>query len=637
MIYKIYKFISAIILINFICILQLIAQDLNTYSYDIGSPTLVDYYVDINLGSNSNTGTSQSTAWKTIEHAWNQIPSEEVLSHGYRINIASGTYSTSALPNYWELKQGSATAPIILRSADGQGTVTFTRDINMANVSYFYLIGINIIPTGGGDTFHCENCSHLLIRGCVLNGGSTTDGAHETLKVNQSQYVYIENNNIYYADDNNIDFVGVQYGHIIGNKVHDASDWCAYVKGGSSYIRIESNEFYNCGTGGFTAGQGSGFQFMTSPWLHYEAYDVKFINNIIHDTEGAAFGVNGGYNILMAHNTAFKTGTRDHLLEVVFGERTCDGENDGDSEATCLGHNSAGGWGPRTVHVTAEPVGNKNVFIYNNIFYNPIGTVAPQQFAIYGSRSPSSNMNLANPQVSDDNLIIAGNIIWNGDENTLIGVEDTEQGCQSDNPTCNLSQLGSDNYFNSLEPEFINPSSGDLRPSESSNLISITRKSLANFAGGDAPTMPTVPTGVLANAFTRDFSGIEPSGARLVGALASSNSALTPPAIADNSTPNTPAAAPNINKITLKLFRVGRKVKVNIKANIQSTDTITACTANIKVGRKDYGNINLNNTSGSSYKGKKQILAQTNKKLKITITASTNSTSSSKVKSQKTP
>ena len=29
----------------------------------------------------------------------------------------------------------------------------------------------------------------------------------------------------------------------------------------------------------------SKFEYMTSPWLHYEAYDIKFVNNVIHDTD----------------------------------------------------------------------------------------------------------------------------------------------------------------------------------------------------------------------------------------------------------------------------------------------------------------------------------------------------------------
>jgi len=92
-----------------------------------------------------------------------------------------------------------------------------------------------------------------------------------------------------------VDFVACQYGHLVGNRIHNAGDWACYLKGGSAYFRVEANEFYDAGNGGFSTGQGTGFEFMVSPWLHYEAYDIKAINNLIHDTAGAGLGVNGGY------------------------------------------------------------------------------------------------------------------------------------------------------------------------------------------------------------------------------------------------------------------------------------------------------------------------------------------------------
>ena len=56
--------------------------------------------------------------------------------------------------------------------------------------------------------------------------------AHETVKVNQCQYIYIEDCDISGADDNAVDFVAVQYGHVHGNRIHNAQDWCMYTKGG---------------------------------------------------------------------------------------------------------------------------------------------------------------------------------------------------------------------------------------------------------------------------------------------------------------------------------------------------------------------------------------------------------------------
>lgn len=593
---------------------------------------MADFYVDVVNGSDSASGTTPGQAWKSVNRAWDEIPTSATLTTGYRFNLMNGTYTTDQLPNYWELKEGTASFPIILRAATSQTAVKFTRDINMANVSYFYLIGIEISPAGGGDAFHCEGCDHLLIRGCTLNGGSTTTGAHETLKVNQSQYVYIENNNILYADDNNIDFVGVQYGHIIGNNVHEASDWCAYVKGGSAYIRVESNTFYNCGTGGFTAGQGSGFQFMTSPWLHYEAYDIKFINNLIHDTEGAAFGTNGGYNILFAHNTAYKIGTRDHLIEVVFGERTCDGNNDGDADSTCAAYNVAGGWGPDEVRTTPEPIGNKNVFILNNILYNPDGTEAPQHFAIYEPRTPSGDVNLSTPQYSDTNLVIAGNVIWNGSEDTPFGIEESDQGCQSGNPTCNLAQLENDNEINDTEPELRNPNQNDLRPQSDAALFDAIIETLSSFPGGDIPSPPSVPAGVLTNSFTRDFSGVSPEDDRIVGAFAATDSALTPPIIDGSTVPSNPGSVPTLSNLKVTLSQKGPKIKVAVGVNIATQVTLNSATVVIRQGSKTLGSFTLTFKSGAKYTGSLKVKAKPGKKLTVSVTAINGAGQSSKSK-----
>lgn len=597
------------------------AQTLTPYSYDLGSPDVVDYYIDPTSGSDTSNGLSVSTAWRTVQHAWNQIPST-TLARGYRINLMNGSYGNDELPNYWELRHGTSNAPIILQAASGQSNVRFVRDINMANVSYFYLIGVNITPSPAGDTFHCESCDHILVRGCTLNGGSTTDGAHETLKINQSQYIYIENNNISNADDNNIDFVAVQYAHIIGNRVHDALDWCMYVKGGSAYIRVEGNEFSECGTGGITAGQGSGFQFMVSPWIHYEAYDVKIINNIVHDVVGAAFGVNGGYNVLIAHNTAYKVGSRDHLIEVVFGERTCDGEAEGAADTTCALNHSLGGWGADTVRTTPDPIGNRNVKIINNIIYNPPSVVAAQHFAIYGPRTPAGGANLASPQFADTNLEISGNIIWNGVGSALLGIEDTEQGCQSSNMSCNESQLLTDNKINTLEPDLNAPNDSDFRPIAGSDILLQTPAALTSFAGGDRESTPQAAEGELSNAFIRDFSGAESSGARVIGAFDSISSSLVPPTIGDSTTPQDPNGdfVPSLSRLVASAKYKGRSAKISVSAKVASITTVSRVTATISKGAKRLKTIRLSK-SGSLYKKSTTVNAKRRTRLTVLFSA----------------
>jgi len=82
------------------------------------------------------------------------------------------------------------------------------------------------------------------------------------------------------------------------------------LQGGSAYLFVGRNKIHDCGTTGFGAGQSTGLQYMTPPWFHYECMDVKFVNNVLHDIDGAGFGVWGAYNILMAHNTLYRSVTQ---------------------------------------------------------------------------------------------------------------------------------------------------------------------------------------------------------------------------------------------------------------------------------------------------------------------------------------
>lgn len=475
-----------------------LAQNLSYGRYDIGSPTLQQLWIDPISGDDSNSGNSRQSALRTVTAAWNRIPSNVTLTSGFKINLLSGNYSSSNLPNYWENRRGSASSPIILEAVDGAGTAVFRSAPNIYNTKYLYILGVSIIPNPAGDAFHCEKCDHILLRNMIMNGGNSRE-AHETVKVNQSRHIYIENCDISGADDNAIDFVSVQYGHVILSKIHNAGDWCAYAKGGSAYLRYESNEIYDCGTGGFTAGQGTGFEFMEAPWLHYEAYDLKIINNVIHDTEGAGLGVNGGYNILMAHNTLYKVGSRSHVFEAVFGARSCDG-----NLTACRAKVTAGGWGPRELNETVD-IPNRNIFFLNNLIYNPAGFSSQwQHFTVNEARSTTPSSNVPSQARADLGLIIRGNVIWNGAPSLPIGVGNGE-GC--DDADCNETQIESENSINQLEPQLVNPENGDFRPLPNGNLSTLLLAQLNPFQGQDRASPPLAPEGVLSNLFDRDFNG----------------------------------------------------------------------------------------------------------------------------------
>ena len=599
------------------------SQSLSAALYDIGSISVTDYYVDPASGSDSNSGLSRAVPKRTVQSVWNLIPSNSPLSSGYRINLLAGTYTADHLPNYWELKRGTASAPIILQAVDGYGTVSFARDINMANVSYFYLLSVEIknrTTEGYGDAFHGEGCDHILLRGNSFNGapdGRSAGGdvAHETVKFNQSQYIYIENNNIQGADDNAIDWVAVQYGHIRGNRLHDASGWCMYVKGGSSYIVVESNIAYNCGEGGITAGQGTGLEFMTDPWTRYEANYIKIVNNVVHDIDGAAFGINGGYGVLVAHNTAYRTGARSHLLEVVFGERSCDGDT-----ATCAALRALGAWGPEaTGSENSQYIGNRDVTIANNIFYNPTGyTTGSQHFTIQGPRTPTVG-GIPSPQVTDTNLILRGNVVWNGDGSMPLGIEGESDGCQSGNSTCNAAQLTADNRINSLQPDLLDAPNGDFRPTSGGVLEGLASASIADHPAIDSSNNP-ITEGELSNAMIREFSGAS-AVIRPPGAFSSSSSSVEfPSPESGGGTPDDDAnTAPRVSAVKVTAKRSGRNVALTATCSARDDTTVASVAASVYAGTRRLKSFSLSLKRGK-YVAKKTIKTSA-KRLRAVITA----------------
>ena len=508
------------VLILLFGVLQVSAQDFTPYYYSPGSPKLMQLYVDPERGDDNNSGTTNKAPFRSLDAAWRSIPARQSLAEGYQINLAKANYTCDLLPNYMESRYGTYERPIIIR---GDSAVLHC-GLNIFDCRYLYLYDLIIIDTNAtADVLHVDHCDHVLLKNSYLHSSNQT--TQECLKLNQSQYCYIEGNDISGAWDNAIDAVAVQFGHVVHNKIHDCGDWAMYLKGGSAYFRVEANEFYDAGTGGFTAGQGTGFQFMTPPWIHYEAYDIKVINNIIHDCSGAALGVHGGYNILMAHNTAYKTGSRSHLFEAGFGERSCDGtDTPGTDHDSCAIFISRGGWGnTRTADGTNfTRIPNKNVYVMNNIFFNPAEYPKGDQFLnIFGAYSgdEQTGSNVAVPTLADNNLVFKGNILYNGGDTMFyLGIGSAESGCGPDNPLCNETQLRKDNYINTLMPELQNPNGKIYYPVKNGTLYSLQPAQIPPFTGTDREGKPATPAGVYDNTLTRDYDQFTRLPRSLIGA-----------------------------------------------------------------------------------------------------------------------
>ena len=257
-----------------------------------------------------------------------------------------GNYNEKYLPsNGWmESRYGSYKYPIIIQSAykDKMANIKTTDIFNLYNCRYIYLIGLKF-ESNANNIVHLEKYDHILIKNEIIKGTGSIDkydNPQEDLKANQCKNIFLEYSDISNAWNVPVDFVAVVSGHIIGNHIHKAGDWCIYLKGGSSHFLISNNIIYDARNGGFSAGQGTVFEFMQAPYIHYESYDIKFVNNIIHDTLGAGMGVSGGYNILMSYNTLYRVGKNSHVLEFNHGIRSCDGDI-----SKCKIFLRAGGWG----------------------------------------------------------------------------------------------------------------------------------------------------------------------------------------------------------------------------------------------------------------------------------------------------
>ena len=467
--------------------------------YDIGAPAVTWVWVNPVTGNDAASGASNAPL-RTLTEAWNRIPANTVLTgHGYGIALMPGDYPAAGVPGWLAARWGTASAPVLIQAAGGRGTARLHGYLDINDCRYLYLVDLNLVTDagygGGGNVIHLAGCDHVLLRGCTLNGfDGTTRQPQETLKANQTQYLYVEECDISGAFWYPLDYVAVQYGHILASKIHNAGEWCVLVKGGSACLLIEGNEIFNGATGGFVAGNGTGFEFMTPPWIHYEVEHIKFVNNLIHHTGTAGMGVNGGYNVLLAYNTLYKAGTNDHVIEVVHGARGCDGDT-----ARCAVLNAAGGWGSTTADGQFIPA--RNVFIYNNLVYNPAGSGSRwSHFTVAGPVTPPAGCNVTSPAVVDANLRIAGNLIWNHGTSAL-GLGDAGEGGQAGNPTCNITLVLGNNLINNTEPPLVDPEHGDYRVRPGLNL-GMNFAVIPPFPGDDRATPPLAPQGNLNNAVT---------------------------------------------------------------------------------------------------------------------------------------
>jgi hypothetical protein len=146
----------------------------------VASPSLVTattYYVDKSIGNNSNTGTTESIPFLTIQDCLsiliaNNAPGDTCL-------VKNGTYNES--PTIDATLQGNATNPIIIKNFPGH-----TPKIDCTGLGLINCVNLN----ASGDAR--RRISYIIFEGFEITGARLTG-----LKFNSADHLIIRRNHIY--------------------------------------------------------------------------------------------------------------------------------------------------------------------------------------------------------------------------------------------------------------------------------------------------------------------------------------------------------------------------------------------------------------------------------------------------------
>jgi hypothetical protein len=479
-------------------------------TYDMGKPALTDLWVDPVGGDDAATGATREKALRTLPAAMARVPADlKSARSGVRILLAAGSYLTGPHPGLWmEGRRGTFEHPVVLESVDGPQKAVLP-PLAVVSSSYTYLLGVKITPPEKFPRdilLHLIGSDHVLVRGVV---GQAPGKARESLpfvncKCDQSQFLFVEDSEFDGADVVDLDFVACQYGHIVRSKFHHSFLEAIYVKGGSAGFVIAGNEIWDSRVLGFCAGEGTGFQYMVKPWIHYEAYDIKFVNNVIHDTGGPGIAVQGGYNCLVAYNTCFRVGRWGSPISVGYGGR---GPGSGQWDKTCDEYLQAGGWcRPRQF---ADNIPSKNVYVFNNLVVNDSFASERAHFGVAGPATAPDGSNLPKELRADEGLLIRGNVIQNGPgTHPALGPQAGDAP-----PGYDEKLLVKENSINRVPLRLADPLKGDFRAVPES-LAGVDGMAIPDFPGGDLPAHPRAPQGQLSNQPSCDRAGTPRNGTR---------------------------------------------------------------------------------------------------------------------------
>ncbi len=298
---------------------------------------LSTYYVNGGSGADTNPGTSDAAAFKTLQKAANLVVAGDVVL------VRAGTYAGFRRMN---VAGGTAAGPITF-SAD-PGVVVNSFGPGESNAL------INLENTNAADGYY-------VIEGFEVNASGRNRGIRSAL----SRFNTIRNNVVHGADDSNIfasrsDGVTVQ-----GNVCYNAAGQHGiYVNGSDAYV-IRGNTCYGNNWDGIHTNVSDGVNQTNSNGL--------IEGNVVHDNLLAGMDLTGINNATVRNNLAYGNGRHAIVLQNSNSNPTIGCHDVAIVNNTFDARDGSSAWAIEIAALSAQPSGtgvsgnDQGVTVFNNI------------------------------------------------------------------------------------------------------------------------------------------------------------------------------------------------------------------------------------------------------------------------------
>jgi|DewCreStandDraft_4_1066084.scaffolds.fasta_scaffold00022_96 hypothetical protein len=244
----------------------------------------------------------------------------------------------------------------------------------LSDVSYLHIKGItfeaqkvNGVNIDDGGSYESPS-HHIIIENCSWLSMNAT-GNNDELKLSGLDDFQIvgctfQNGS---AGGSLIDMVGCHNGIIRNNTFNNAGSNCIQAKGGTRFVTIEQNWFYNGGQRSINIGGSTGLDFFRPKDANYEASDIFVYSNVFIGSV-APIAFVGSVNCKVINNTLINP---SRWLVRILQENTNTGfltcGNNTFANNICYFNNSANNELGINIGPNTSP---ETFFFYNNLWYN---------------------------------------------------------------------------------------------------------------------------------------------------------------------------------------------------------------------------------------------------------------------------